>query len=391
MLTAYSACCLLYNIPNFHINIVSGSKLQATTCYNYCLDIFLDTRMAGWVKGEPTQIKTVGKNNSKLGILAASERQTRAPRADMLIIDEACAAKQNVLLSVLPQVITAEKMKIVVLTTPNEMIHIARKWWIEFAKLGITRYRWDAYQCEHIPNINIKRLRNIYDDATFDIEVMAKWASKSGSVFKLAQIQSSVCDLADLPPIDQIEHFYLGIDWGDAHETVATILGMYGDIENGTDKWFVYAVRAWRKVDLDVVLHGDSEDPDDDGIIGLCEFYSPVILSEISAISAFPNKELQKKVADLGLIFHEVSFTRKKARCVANLRGSFNHKRIKIPKRFRRTIDQLTNYHYKMVGEEIRDEFVKKEDDYVDSLVWARWGQHPMEGEIETIGTVELE
>ena len=69
----------------------------------------------------------------------------------------------------------------------------------------------------------------------------------------------------------------------------------------------------------------------------------------------------------------------------------FEHnKRIKIPGIFRRTIDQLTNYHYKMVNDEVRDEFEKKEDDYVDSLVWARWGKHPMGGEIVTIGEVDF-
>ena len=66
------------------------------------------------VIGDVTLKKTNLIGGGGAEILAASEKQTRAPRADMVIIDESCSAKSAVLKSVFGQIITAEKFKIVI-------------------------------------------------------------------------------------------------------------------------------------------------------------------------------------------------------------------------------------------------------------------------------------
>jgi hypothetical protein len=299
----------------------------------------------------------------------------------MIIIDEACEAKASILTSVLPQTITSTKMKVVILTTPNRLTHIAKEWWDNANELGFVRYHWDAYQCPWIPRKNIADLKNVFDEATFDIEVMGKWVSKSGAVFRYSDIQAALIDFSALPPFDNISHFFLGIDWGDANETVATVVGVEGNPEEDSDVWYIYAVRAWRRERIDVILNGIKE---------LCEIYDPMVLSEQSSISAYSNRELRAKLTETGVIMKTDSFTGKKHRMVNNVKARLEHRKFKIPKRFKKTIDQLVKYHYKMVADEVRDEYEKKEDDYVDSTVWANWGIHPAMGTIETLGDWEF-
>ena len=180
MLTSYSTNCLLDNLDNFRVSILSGSKKQASQAYRYCSEI-----------------------------LSASPKSTRAPRADMIIIDEACSAKSSILQSVFGQIITAEAFKLVILTTPDQLVHIAKDWWDKFLELGIVRYHWDAYQCNWIPRVNIERLKLMYDSAMFDIEVMAKWTSKAGSAFRNADIEAATITMADLPAFDEVTAFYM--------------------------------------------------------------------------------------------------------------------------------------------------------------------------------------
>lgn len=377
LLTSYAACCILDNVANFRIAIVSGSKEQASICYEYSRDIFLETKMRQKIRGESTLSKTEFVNNNRMSILPASEKRTRAPRADMIIIDEACEAKESILTSVLPQTITSTKMKVVILTTPNKLTHIAKDWWDKSQELGFVRYHWDAYACPWIPRKNIANLKQIFDEATFDIEIMAKWVSKAGSVFNYSDIQAALIDVADLPPFNKIDHFFLGIDWGDAHDTVATITGVQGDPEKNQDKWYVYAVESWNREKSDVI-HA--------GILDLCDSYEPTVLSEHSASSAFSNRELKDRLAEKGIILLTGSFTGKKHRMVSNVKARLEKRKLKIPKIFRKLIGQLIKYHTKPNSED----FAKEEDDFVDSLNWSCWGIHPAMGSIETLGEWEI-
>ena len=139
MLTAYSACCMLDNMYNYRVSILSGSKKQASMAYKYCSDVFSLSTMKDKVVGDVTLLKTDLIGGGGAEILAASEKQTRAPRADMIIIDESCSAKSAVIKSVFGQVITAGNIKIVILTTPDNPIHVTKQWWDDWEKIGITR------------------------------------------------------------------------------------------------------------------------------------------------------------------------------------------------------------------------------------------------------------
>ena len=380
MLTAYATCCLLDNLDNFKVSILSGSQEQASVAYGYCKDILNLTRMKEKVVGDVTIKKTSIRKGGGLKILAASPKQTKAPRSDMLILDEVCSGNSAILNSVFGQVITAPNIKIVMLTTPDDINHIAYTWWNKYQEIGILIYSWNAFDCDWIPQKNIELFKRIFDEATYNIQVLAKWSSKSGAVFKHSDIQNSLCNMNDLPPIHYIDRFFCGIDWGDAHETVLSIFGLQGDVEEGTDKWFLYAVKGWRGVKLEQIL---------DEIISICEIYNPLVLSEQSASSAFANRALRDQLNDRGMILRKSTFSKKKNRMVNNFKARLEKGKVRIPRNFKKTIEQLNKYHYKEVNEQVREEFVKVEDDYVDSVVHAHWGIYPSQSSIETIGEFE--
>jgi len=382
LLTAYGSACILDNLENFRIVVASGSKDQASICYGYARDVFLDTSMSRKIKGESTLSKTEFINDNLFSVLPASEKRTRAPRGDMVILDEATQAKPSIVNSVIPQAITSGKMKVVILMTPDKLIHVVKEWWDKAAEIGAIRYHWDAYQCPWIPRRNIEQLKILFDKATFAIEVLGLWTSRSGSVFEHADIEAAMIDIEELPRFDLINQFYMGIDWGDANETVATVIGYTGDPKDDSDVWYVFAVQSWHRSRIDLMV---------DGLEELAAIYSPIILSEQSAVSAFVNRELRERLSGSGLIMKQQSFTGRKHRMVSNLKMRLERRKIKIPKRFKMTRTQLIKYHRKMVNEEVTEEFEKKEDDYVDSIVWANWGIHPKMGKITTLGEWEYE
>lgn len=391
MLTSYSTCCLLDNLENFRVSVLSGSAKQASQCYKYSRDVFNLSDMQFKVFGETTLSKTELIGGGGMEILAASEKQTRAPRADMAIIDEACSAKSIVLESLFGQIITAEKFKIVILTTPDKLIHVAKKWWDKWKKLGIIRYHWDAFACNWIPRKNLEIFKLLFDEATYRIEVLGLWTSKSGSVFKYEQIMQALCDISELPPVDKINQFFLGIDWGDAHETVGTIVGYTGNPLKGTDQWYVYDQVAFRREDLDIIVFGEEDEGQFDrkrGLLELAMAYQATAISEHSSASSFGNRKLEDAMADEDLILKRATFSGKKNKVVGNARGRLERKSYKIPRKFKTLINQVTNYSYKMVNEEIRDEYEKKEDDHVDSWLFGNWGWNPYQLDIESIDDV---
>lgn len=387
MLTAYSACCMLDNMYNYRVSILSGSKKQASMAYKYCSDVFSLSTMKDKVVGDVTLLKTDLIGGGGAEILAASEKQTRAPRADMIIIDESCSAKSAVIKSVFGQVITAGNIKIVILTTPDNPIHVTKQWWDDWEKIGIVRYHWDAYECAFIPRKNIDLFKRLMDSATFRIEILGLWTSRSGSVFKYEDIMRAMCDMNELPSLDYIDRFFIGIDWGDAHETVATVIGMRGNPLEDTDYWYVYDQESWQRDDFDTIIYGeDKAKPDRQrGILDLAEAFQAECISEQSSAGALGNRRLSSELPDRGLHLRQVTFSGKKHKVVGNARGRLERGRMKIPRRFKKMNSQLINYKYKMVGDEIKDEYEKKEDDRVDSFVWGNWGWNPYYSDTEEI------
>jgi hypothetical protein len=415
-LTAVGVTCLIDNITKLKANVLSGSFKQGQTCYKYARDIFTTTDIADKVISTTMSLtRLIG--GGEMSVLTASEKQTRAPRVDILVIDEACLVTRVLLESILPQIITAKNIKVVILTTPNILNSPVKKWWDEADKYGIVRHQWGAHQCNYIDKKNIAFFRNILDENSFRIEILGLWGSAAGTVFKYSDIQRSLIGMEDLPPLDEMDLFSLGIDWGDAHPTVAVVSGMRGDVAEGTDEWYVYYVQEWKATQMEIILFGGWKDisgkvrskeeykeliEDEEkmealglsldsftyqwGLTDIINFYRPIIYSEQSPVSAHANRKLRQTLSGSGVTFRTDSFSKKKFSMVSNLRSTLEKGKYKIPRVFRVLIGQLFSYAYKIVNEEVREDFKKINDDYVDALNWSRWVIHPATSKLTEIG-----
>lgn len=404
---AVGLSCILDTVPGIQIGWLGGSKIQAQKGYKYLRYMVENSTMYNKLEGETTQIETRIINDGKTGLIgvqAASPKQVRGDRKNILVLDETCEISADIIDAARGQLITAgdddddtggaEKIfsKEIYMTTPHVLSSKAKELWdrgdpSHEQHIPMVRYNWSAYQCPWISKKKIAHFKNIMDEETFTIEVLGQWASPAGNPFKYGDVMASLCDFTDLPAIWEIDRFYMGIDWGDAHQTVATVMGMTGDVSKGTDRWYVYDQLEFTRQRMDIILNGgiDSKGVETRGIIDLIDMYQPVILSEQSSSSAYANRELISK----GISIKTGSFSGRKNMMVKNLVVTFEKGRIMIPRFFRRLINQLIDYHYKVVAGEITEKFEKKKDDHVDSAVWTRWGiPARIPGQIRTVGSL---
>lgn len=379
-LTALAICCLVFYNPRLKINVFSGSKDQARHCYRYMKDMInYCPEFKQKVFGKPLMSETRFLAGGWIKIIAAAGTHTKGGRCNINIIDEVCETDSHLLITLLGTSSTAVKEKMVLLTTPDNPNHLCKDWWDNYEHQNIIRYQFTAFQTKHITLARIERARKRLPDADFRIMYMAEWHHSTGSVFRFQDIQSALIQKEELPPMDQIDHYFMGIDWGDAHETVACVFGVTGDFANYEDQWYCYAVRSWKREYAENIL---------DGIMELATIYEPQVLSEQAAISAFNNRTLRDQLRTIGLSLQKTTFSKKKHQVVANFKGRLEKGRVKIPREFKKLINQLMKYHYKEVNKEVREEYAKKDDDYVDACLWSHWGIHPAKASIETIGEI---
>lgn len=361
-------------------------------------DFFTESSMAEKVKGDVTMRRTRWLDGGIVRLLTASTKSTKAPRSDIIIVDESCETTSEIIKTILPQAITAIKLKLIILTTPDKIHHVTKTWWDNWEKLGFIRYHWNAYQCAWIPRENIKMLFNLYDESTFRTQVMGEWASKTGAYFQYTDVQRALCAMSDLPPLNQIDRFSMGIDWGDVHPTAIVILGIQGNVLRGDDSWFVYNVLTFTDVEVRNLRETKYPKMEKDDIIieeilhyAKLYHYSRVleVWSEDAPISKYPNRRLRKKLGnELGISLNTPTFTRKKMIVVSNGVSSFEKGHIKVPRIFTNLIDELIAYHPKQRGDLILDEPEKIDDDHVDAYFWARWMVRPVEGGFKQIGVL---
>lgn len=86
-------------------NIVNlgGSLEQAKGVYNYFIGhIYAEENIVKALPKEPTMLRTETDQGNYYRAVAASQKQVRGPHPDDLNIDEACEAKDEIILSALP-------------------------------------------------------------------------------------------------------------------------------------------------------------------------------------------------------------------------------------------------------------------------------------------------
>jgi hypothetical protein len=407
-------------------NIVNlgGSLEQATGVYRYFTDfIFVCDAILEALPKEPTMLRTSTDKGNYYRAVAASQKQVRGPHPDDLNIDEACEAKDEIILSALPMIDTAENPLVVLTSTFHKIFGFFQETWDRADELGYTRLSWDIFDVtksfdpaiwddgklnREIPDLADLRRRaagrtgdpegwvpvaNIVQAWRekssidwFDVEYMGLRPSAEGMVNDPEDVDFCVSSY------DEAEHAYVpgaetagGLDWGFQGQTAWDVemahkdgvlvqleMGIYTQVRSGVIiKDIVSDVLKYRIR----TIHADGSHP----------FENADLRAEINkAIRELPEKE------QFRCTLVEVPFGRpvqhvktdgkkdkgkrtgtEKEEMLGNYRAYFSRRLNRIPAQFKEAIWQHKRYRYQKGS----DKPMKEDDHCPDAKMLAqrRW------------------
>lgn len=356
LIAAIAICWAALKYDQFKALILSGSYEQARTFYNYVRHFIKQCPpLQDKVEGDPLQSETRFKDGGFIKCLTASEKSTRSPHVDFLIIDEFVLVKPDLIDSAFPTVRASKHPKRIFLTTASQTkaaISLARwyDYWDRKQEYGFRTYQWGVDSCTWISQEDLTFAKKILDPFIFETEYLGLRVGRRGAVFKEPQIDSAISQAVNFNYIPDIP-CVAGVDWGVVHDTVVTIVQLQGEYvvvvdvlgDNGKDVtwWCGETIPALQQKYKISGFYCDSSHP-------------------------FEIKELQNKDQPA----MKVAFSRYKNQMIGEVRRELENNLLKIPEHFNDTIKQLKQYSYDPDTEKP----LKINDDYVDSLMLACWG-----------------
>ena len=97
--------------------------------------------------------------------VAASPKQIRGPHPDDLMIDEACEAKDDIIMSALPMVSSSPNPLVVMTSTFHKIFGYFQETWDDAERLGYVRLSWDIFDVCAMFN------PDIWDDPKYNAEI----------------------------------------------------------------------------------------------------------------------------------------------------------------------------------------------------------------------------
>ena len=336
-------------IPHFtkipcRVLVISGSQMQSDILYDYCMDgIKSSPFIRSQVIGRPLRHETKFKYGT-LKALPSSFKSTLGHRADILIIDEAVEAGNEIIKRALSIVSGSPYRRIILSSTAHEYFSLFVDIWEDPDKYGFTKHGyWSQLECDWITAEEIERLRKILDETTFRIDVLGEPTSPD-TFFPLDDLKASRVE-------DKIKYnpdgiCQLGIDWGWAPSpTVLTVAQVFGE----RDRLQVLYQKPFKRV---------SPKKMDIKIDGLMTQYSiNKIIADRSHIHE--NQRLRER----GYLVQEVKFKPMKGQIMGELRRVIMNHEIDIWEEDWPLLDELRKY----------TEEKRKGQDRVDSLALAIW------------------
>jgi hypothetical protein len=129
-------------------NIVDmgGSLQQAEGVYKYFTGyIFAQDAIGRSLPKDPTMHYTETDQRNYFKAVAASQKQVRGPHPDNLFIDEACEAKDEIILSAMPMIDTSPNQLLVLTSTFHKIFGLFQETWDKADELGYVRLSWDIF------------------------------------------------------------------------------------------------------------------------------------------------------------------------------------------------------------------------------------------------------
>lgn len=326
--------------------VLAGSEKQAKICYGYiCSYIAKIPFLQKALAKPPTNEEILFLDGSWIKPLTASEKSVRGPHPDMLIIDEACQASNDLLTAAMPMIGTSAFPRLILSSTPDKFyslfvdIYAKDKDFPQFL-----RYNWSAENCPQISKGFLNSQKTLVDSGNYMIEYLGVPYSFSGKVFPLKQLKECV-KWRGLT--DSGEAKYAGVDWGFfPAPTVISVVEEF--IEKGVKKYKLLHAEPYLKQNFEDVL---------DKIETIARSYT------VSKIYTDSNDigENQRLTAR-GLPVVPVKFKSAKPLMISNLRALIENENIMIDgAKDYPVVAQLRDYRYDS----------KKGDDFVDSLMLA--------------------
>ena len=241
---------LLYALKGETVLIVSPSERQSKHFLSYS-KIFLNLIRERIPEHKDLEIKLEEetkttlffKSGGRLMSLPNSPNSVRGVRADLIVFDEhahfLCGTDKEMMEAILPSI--SRGGKLILISTPygegNEFYNI----WIKAEKMGFKTVLINWKEC---PDLNIKEIREVFDDDNFGREYDNRFLGDSTSVFSYKLINTCVNQelIYDPAPIRNSEVF-VGMDVG-RHKDLSVV----AIVERKGEKLILRDLKTWRNV-----------------------------------------------------------------------------------------------------------------------------------------------
>ena len=373
---------------------MGGSLAQAKIVYGYFQNMVYAVPPAlEFCAKEPLMENTDSKEGNYFKALPASPKAVRGPHPDILMADEVCEAKDDIVSDALPMVTSSDDPLTILTSTFHKIFGAFQEIWDKADELGYTRFQWDIFDVvksfdpaiwddkelnRKIPDL--AKLRKLAKNRTGDpagwvlIEnVIDAWQGKRTIDWFLVEFMGSRPSASGLviDPIDveramfndekETKYRYIkdaqvigGLDWGFSSMTSWVALMNHVDAVKVTLKNLNY-----KQVASEIIIEDICEDVKKYGI--------KVIYAD--SAGKFENEALKiaLRKAKLRCQVIEVVFSKDKENMLGNYRAHFERGKMKIPAKFQEAKWQHKRYRY-IAG---TNKPVKKDDHVPDATMCA--------------------
>ena len=352
---------------------MGGSLAQAKIVYGYFSSIIYKIKAAlQFCKKDPLQEHTESIDGNYFKALPASPKAVRGPHPDVLLADEVCEAKDEIIADALPMVTSSENPLIILTSTFHKIFGAFQEIWDQADELGYTRFSWDIFDVTKsfdpeiwndpelnrlIPDLHkLKKLangrtgdpygwvmiENIIDawqgKRTIDwflVEFMGIRPSASGLVNDPVDVEAAVFDDLEKNKYNYIKGAEVvgGIDWGFSSMTSNVVLMKHLD-----DVKVQLENKNYTQVASEIII---SDACDLIEKFGIKKYYC-------DSAGKFENEAFKREIKKrrLSCTIIEVVFSVEKDFMLGNYRAHFQRRKIKIPKSCKEAKWQHKRYRY---------------------------------------------
>jgi hypothetical protein len=373
---------------------MGGSLAQAKIVYGYFSAIVYSCKAAlRFCKKDPLMENTESHEGNYFKALPASPKAVRGPHPDVLMADEACEAKDEILADALPMVTSSPDPLTIITSTFHKVFGAFQEIWDQADELGYTRFTWDIFDVtktfdpaiwndkelnRQIPDLH--KLKDLANGRTGDpdgwvhveniidawqgkrsldwflVEFMGTRPSAAGLVLDPVDVEAAMFDSATEKQYNYKEGAEVvgGLDWGFSSMTSWVCEMNHADAVKVTIQNRNYTQVASETIIEDVCA--------DVKTYGIRFIYA-------DSAGKFENDALQRELNKrrLGCKVIEVVFSKEKDEMLGNYRAHFQNKKKKIPTRFQEAKWQHKRYRYV----EGTNKAAKKDDHIPDATMCA--------------------